>query len=349
MSYSFIILLMLSTLIADSSSLITLAEDTLSEHVEARDDTAAKTKIYLISSSSQYDESVISKIRQVFTQQGYLIDTTYLNQKPTPLGYVNTDENRAQTLIQALTDDNVKYLWFVRGGSGALNLYPWLYASQHQISASSPKILIGFSDVTAIHHYINNDIQWPSVHGVLASHNQEMHELNRLEKVGVYNSIQQVFQAIQEGVTYTAIEPMNRPAFEGAQGILNGGNMTLVQSLFSTRYETDYSDKVVILEDVDVTSRQLDRTLHQFEYSKTFLPKAVIFGQFYRINATLNEKELYRDVIQAFAERVDYPVYYYPAFGHGMTNQPFMLAQQINIECGDDYLYCSLTQPPLSF
>lgn len=348
MSYSFIILCMLAMLISDSSSLNPLAGDVLPQHFQSGEDSATETTIYLISSSSQYDEKVIARIRDAFHLQGYRIDTTWLDQKPTLLGYVNSDEKRAQTLIAALLDDNVKYLWFVRGGSGALNLYPWLYANQHQILASSPKVLIGFSDVTAIHHYINNTVGWPSIHGILASHNQEMHKLDMSEKLSVNNSIHQVFQAIQNGVTYTAIEPMNHSAFAGAQGILSGGNMTLVQSLFSTRYESHYANKVMLLEDVDVSWKQLDRALHQLEYSTTFLPEAVIFGQFYRINAGDFEKERYREVIQSFARRVDYPVYYYPAFGHGATNQPFILAQQSNIACRHGDEYCRLTQPPLA-
>lgn len=74
-----------------------------------------KTKIYLIASSSQYNEDIISKIRMAFNQAGYNVDTTYIDQPPTQLGYVNTDKLRAKTLIKALSDDNVKYLLFVKG------------------------------------------------------------------------------------------------------------------------------------------------------------------------------------------------------------------------------------------
>ncbi|BAE74797.1 Murein tetrapeptide carboxypeptidase [Sodalis glossinidius str. 'morsitans'] len=310
-------------------------------------ETTAKPKIYLISSSSQYDENTIGEIKAVFQQQGYSVDSRYLDQQPTPLGYVNTDEVRAETLINALTDENVKYLWFVRGGSGALNLYPYLYRNRDKIAAASPKILIGFSDVTALHHFINNVIKWPSIHGILASFNSEMYEVDKTEQISMYSGIQQVFRTITNGMTYTGIEPLNVSARAGGQGTLNGGNLTLVQSLFSTRYEKNYADKVMLMEDTGVTYKQLDRTLHQLEYKKNFHPKAVIFGQFYSINANKIEKDLYRYVLQEFANRVDYPVYYYPEFGHGKTNQPFILGQQMQILCNEHYRYCSLTQPPV--
>lgn len=82
-----------------------------------------KGTVFLIASSSQYDENVIPEIETAFSRQCYAVDKRYLDQKPIRLGYVNTDEKRARTLINALSDRNVHYLWFVRGGSGALNLY----------------------------------------------------------------------------------------------------------------------------------------------------------------------------------------------------------------------------------
>lgn len=309
---------------------------------------AGKPTVYLISSSSQYDESIIGEIETVFRRQGYAVDSRYLDQHPTPLGYVNTDDIRAATLIKALTDDNVKYLWFVRGGSGALTLYPYLYRSRYKIAASSPKVLIGFSDVTVLHHFINNVIKWPSVHGILASYNREMYDVRKDEQVSMYSSIPQIFRTVANGMTYTGIEPLNLPAFAGGQGIVNGGNLTLMQSLFSTRYEKSYADKVLLMEDTGVTYKQLDRTLHQLEYMKTFRPKAVIFGQFYPIGADKKERDLYRYVLQDFARRVDFPVYYYPEFGHGKTNQPFILGQRMTIQCNKHYRYCSLTQPPIN-
>ncbi|OAD97999.1 LD-carboxypeptidase [Pantoea sp. OXWO6B1] len=306
-----------------------------------------KGRVFLISSSSQYDERVVSEIETAFSRQCYAVDKRYLDQKPTRLGYVNTDEKRAQTLINALSDRNVHYLWFIRGGSGALNLYPALHANRQRISASMPKILIGFSDVTAIHSFVSHELSWPSVHGVVASYNKEMHEIDNSKKLSMNNSLNEVFEALSHGVNYTGIEPMNRQAANTVRGELDGGNLTLVQSLFSTVYEGSYSDKIMMLEDTGVTPKQLDRTLHQIEYSRTLHPRAIIFGQFYGLNASNEEKSLYRYVIKQFAWRVNFPVYYYPEFGHGETNRPFILAHQTSILCNSLSRLCRLTQAPV--
>ncbi|MBT0723456.1 LD-carboxypeptidase [Rosenbergiella sp. S61] len=319
----------------------------LSEAPERKVCSGQKGTVFLIASSSQYDENVIPEIETAFSHQCYAVDKRYLDQKPTRLGYVNTDEKRAKTLINALSDRNVHYLWFVRGGSGALNLYPALCASRQRISASTPKILVGFSDVTAIHSFVGHELNWPSVHGVLASYNKEMHEINNSKKLSMNNSLNEVFEALSHGINYTGIEPMNRKAVKTVSGKLDGGNLTLVQSLFSTVYEGSYSDKIMMLEDTGVTAKQLDRTLHQIAYSRKFHPRGVIFGQFYGLNASEGEQSLYRYVIKQFAERVNYPVYYYPEFGHAETNQPFILDYQASIICSSAYRLCSLTQAPV--
>ncbi|WP_416045153.1 LD-carboxypeptidase [Edwardsiella ictaluri] len=308
-----------------------------------------KGTIFLISSSSQYDENVIPEIEMAFSRQCYSVDKRYLNQQPTRLGYVNTDEKWAQTLINALSDRNVRYLWFIRGGSGAFNLYPALHAERQHISKSTPKIIIGFSDVTAIHSFVNHELNWSSVHGVLASSNKEMHDIDKSKKASMNNSLSEVFETLSHGSHYTGIEPMNSQAVKKVSGKLDGGNMTLVQSLFSTIYEGSYSDKIMMLEDIGVTEKQLDRTLHQIAFSRKFHPRAVIFGQFYGQDASDEEKSLYRYVIQQFANLVSYPVYYYPEFGHAETNQPFILNHQVNILCSSKYRLCSLTQAPALF
>lgn len=306
-----------------------------------------KGTVFLISSSSQYDENIIPEIETAFARQCYSVDLRYLDQKPTELGYVNSDEKRAQTLIDALSDHNVHYLWFVRGGSGALNLYPALYLSRNRISSSPPKILIGFSDVTAIHHFVNHELNWPSVHGVVASYNKDIHEFDKNKTLNMNNSVTEVFESLFSGIKYAGFEPMNLQSKKKVSGYLDGGNLTLVKSFFSTVYERSYLDKILILEDTGVTPRQLDRHLHQLKYSRKFHPRAVIFGQFYGINASDEEKCLYRYVIKQFAGSVNYPVYYYPRFGHGKTNQPFILGHPASIRCSSLTRQCSLNQYPL--
>ena len=282
-----------------------------------------KETVHLIASSTQYDEEVVPKIIQMFNEKGVDVDTKYLDQQVSDFGYVNTDKNRAETLTAALKDNDVKYLWFIRGGGGAFNLIPHL------------------------HYFINKYIGWPSVHAVVAKDNKEMDAINKASQTNKYSSVDEVFDTIKNGIKYDGLIPLNKPAEQGVSGLLSGGNLTLIQSFFSTAYEKFLPDEILAIEDVGVTYRQLDRVLHQIEYKKDFYPKALIFGQFFSLAATDAEKIIYKTVIEEFANRYPAPVFYYPYFGHGETNDPLLLSTPVTIKCDGPDEYCQLTQPRL--
>lgn len=286
--------------------------------------------IHLISSSTAYNERLIPEIIQMFTVRGYQVETSYLNQNRSELGYVDSDNNRALNLIDALCDNRVEMLWFVNGGGGAFNLLPYLVRALPDLLKAKPKILTGLSDVTALHHFVNKFLGWKSVHGVLATFNKEMHAVTAYDP-NSESSIEDVFRIMREGNIYKGLMLLNKVPCHGINGKLVGGNLTLFQSLFSTLFEKHQLSDIPILEDINLTHRQLDRILNQIAGKRDFQPEAMIFGQFYKIKADDAERLIYKRVVELFAEKVSYPVFYYPYFGHGEKNQPMLLNHEASI------------------
>lgn len=302
-------------------------------------------RVALISSSTQYDEDKIDQIKQVLEKKGYLVNTDYLNQVVSDFGYVNTDRSRAKALIAALLDKRIDILWMVRGGAGAINLIPALYADKDTLKKAKPKIIVGFSDVTAIHYFVNTVLGWPSVHGVVAAYNKEMSKPDS-EKITINDreSIPSIKNLMTQGVHYQHLIPLNQFALLPVQGTLLGGNFTIIQAFFSTRYEHDFTNDLLILEDTGISFRQLDRSLHQLLYKTNFKPKAIVFGQFYPLDPTDEQRLMYKTVIERFAKEIQLPVYYYPYFGHGRENHPFILGRPATINCPPQQEYCSFKQ-----
>jgi muramoyltetrapeptide carboxypeptidase len=307
----------------------------------------AKTyrRVALIASSSQYNEDKIAQIKQELEKKSYIVSDKYLNQVVSDFGYVNTDTARATSLITALLDKHIDIIWMVRGGDGALNLIPMLYGEKEKLKKAKPKIIVGFSDVTVLHYFINNVLGWPSVHGVVASYNKEMAQSNS-DKITLNDreSIPSIKQLFTQGIHYRYLIPLNPLALHTTQGILLGGNLTLVQAFFSTRYEHNFANDILILEDTEISFRQLDRSLHQLLYKSDFNPKAIVFGQFYPLDPTDEERLMYKTVIEQFAKKINVPVYYYPYFGHGRENKPFILGKPATISCPPKQEYCSFDQ-----
>jgi muramoyltetrapeptide carboxypeptidase len=77
----------------------------------------------------------------------------------------NSDEKRFHFLRKALFAKDSKAIWCLRGGYGANRLLPYL---QRLKSPASNKVLIGYSDVTTVHLFLNQQWGWNTIHGPFA-------------------------------------------------------------------------------------------------------------------------------------------------------------------------------------
>lgn len=304
------------------------------------------TKVALVSVSSAYDERVIPYVMSAFEKKGYTVTDQYLKQSVSDLGYVDVAAARAKNLTNALMDDSVDIVWFVKGGGGSVNMLPLLEKKLHDLSTAKPKVLVGFSDVTAVHEFVNKFLGWRTVHGVVAAFNTDVYAAEKQDGKETYEissleSLPSIDDLMGNGVSYDTLVPLNQR--ESVSGNVIGGNMTLVKSTLSTRFQNDMSKKILLLEDVGEAYRSLDRSLHHLLLSGLVDDvSAIIFGQFYPVDATDGERLVYKKVLTNFAKKFNKPVYYFPDFGHGHKNKPFILNGQASITCSKANLYCAI-------
>lgn len=308
-------------------------------------DTNMAQTVHLISISSSFDETKIEEISEAFYKKKYTVNFKYLDQFASDLGYVNTDEERADNLINALTDNKVELLWAVRGGGGALNILPELKRNLSMLQSSKPKTLIGFSDVTAVHLFINQYLpEWKTIHAVTALYSSDLANSDKEPAINDREPIPDIDELLTKGLSYKKILPLNGLAKKAIEGVLIGGNLTLIQSTFGTDFEPDFTDKIVLMEDVNITYRQLDRMLNQLlMHHNIQQAKGFLFGQFYPLEAMDSERLIFKTVIENFAKQINKPVYYYPLIGHGRKNRPVILGDKAKITCNTKH-YCTLYQ-----
>ena len=53
----------------------------------------------------------------------------------------------------------------LRGGEGSADLIPMLHEKQNAIKKLPPKLIMGFSDITALLLYFSQHYNWPVIHG----------------------------------------------------------------------------------------------------------------------------------------------------------------------------------------
>jgi muramoyltetrapeptide carboxypeptidase len=190
-------------------------------------------------------------------------------------GYLaGTDEQRAADLNAAYADPEVKAVFAVRGGWGGARILPLL---DWQTIRTNPKLLIGFSDITALHLAFAKRAGFATIHGGNATSSWRKQSWESLWRLA--------FAADTPTLGGTAMEAeAGRPArtIRGgkARGRLLGGNLTILSTLMGTPWLPDLNDAVLFLEDVNEAEYRVDRMFQQLKLAGVLDGLAgIIFGQ----------------------------------------------------------------------
>lgn len=195
-------------------------------------------------------------------------------------GYLaGTDEQRAADLNAMFADQDVRAVFAVRGGWGCARLLPFL---DWKTIRANPKLLIGFSDITALHLAFAANAGFPTIHGPNAANNWPEISWNSLWALAFQGGTptlgnpqtQSADLAEQERWRTAAIRPGK------ASGRLLGGNLTILSTLLGTPYVPDFTGALLFIEDTGEAEYRVDRMLTQLALAGVLRKVAgVIFGQ----------------------------------------------------------------------
>ncbi|GIV61129.1 MAG: peptidase S66 [Rhodothermaceae bacterium] len=169
-------------------------------------------------------------------------------------GYLaGTDATRLDALNAYLRRSDVKALFCVRGGYGALRLLPGL---DYEAARRHPKLLVGYSDVTALHLALHHRAGWRGLSGPMVAVDWGILDPDS----------ERLFFELATGARPDpllgpggeALEPV-RPGT--AEGILLGGNLSVLTRLVGTPYLPPLDGAILFLEDVGEAPYRLDGLL----------------------------------------------------------------------------------------
>lgn len=248
-------------------------------------------------------------------------------------GYLaGSDEVRAEEINDFFADKEVDAILCFRGGYGSSRILDLL---DYQVIHDNPKLLIGFSDITALHIAIGQRSHLVTICGPMLknlSQNPTLYTRTSFER-GLQISVPIGAFPLPKGHKLKSMYPGR------AFGKLVGGNLSVIASLCGTPYELKVDDEksILFLEDIGESAYAIDRMLRQL-WQNGLLQKVqgIIFGQFTRCNPT-KKKSKYEftveEVLQAYANLAKVPtIYKFPA-GHERTNAflPLGVNSSINI------------------
>lgn len=237
--------------------------------------------------SERYD---VTYAEDIFERQGYL---------------AGSDARRARELVDALEDPYCQAILCARGGYGALRIVPQVSLAK---VARKPKLLVGFSDITAL-HAVWQRARVTSLHATMAA------SITKLDDAAFGRWMRVMEGAIPDAQTLEVIVPGE------CEGPIMGGNLSLLHALEGTPYSANAIGKIVFLEDVGEAPYRVDRMLTTLRLSGFFDGAVgILLGAFTKANAGPDGTSI-DEVLRERLSDLEIPVARTTAYGHIDENQ----------------------------
>lgn len=182
------------------------------------------------------------------------------------------DHLRASDIQEAFADDSFSAVFCLRGGYGSARLLPLL--DFDQLSAH-PKWFLGYSDATAIHLLLQGRCALITLHGPM------VFEFSKLGREALRSLRASLFSrpSLPQEQNLQCISPGRSPH---AEGILLGGNLTVLASLAGTPWQPALEGCLLFLEDVGEPLYRIDRMLTSLIQSGMLRGcSGILLGSFY--------------------------------------------------------------------
>jgi muramoyltetrapeptide carboxypeptidase len=230
-----------------------------------------------------------------------------------------TDAQRLADLHAAFADPAVHSIWCLRGGYGCGRLLPHIDTG---LLRRHPKLLMGYSDITALHALLNG-LGLPSLHAPMPASDliKPGREADRDALVAVLR------QGLVAGAVLQGGAAGQRWHAEAgsAEGVLLGGNLSLVASLLGTPWALPVNDPrgaLLFLEDINEEPYKVDRLLGQLDNAGVLAAvRGFVIGSF-------SEEAAPDTVLMDYLlpqARLGKPVISGWPSGHGTPNRPLPL------------------------
>ena len=246
-------------------------------------------------------------------------------------GYLaGADKDRASDINKAFADPSVDAVVAIRGGWGSARLLPYL---DFDVIAAHPKLLMGYSDITALHMAIQAKTGLTTFHGPIGASGWNRFTVDYLKRV-LFGAEAVTFENLHEiRDSLTQIDYRTQTITPGkAQGRLLGGNLTVLTAILGSSYVPDFSGAILFLEDVGETLYRIDRMFTQLDLAGVLKKvSGVVFG----LCTDCKPEEGYggltlEEILTEHLKPLGVPAYFGAMIGH--RTPQFTLGEGVSVE-----------------
>lgn len=241
--------------------------------------------------------------------------------------YGGTDAERCADLQQMMDDPQIQAIMCARGGYGLIRIIDQLNFKHFIVH---PKWIIGFSDITVLHCHINSNFGIASLHSKMC--NSFPSDWSTADPVQI-STILSVKQALLgEDFKYSAPgSGFNR--LGRAEGILVGGNLSIIENLAGTGSDLQTKGRILFLEDTGEYLYSIDRMFWNLKRTGKLAQLAGLIIGGFKVKPDDQGEEFGKTVYDIVMEKVaeyDYPVCFEFPVGHQRNN--------FALKCGAPYI-----------
>lgn len=233
--------------------------------------------------------------------------------------FAGTDEQRVKDFQAMLDDETIQAIWCARGGYGTVRIIDKLNFSKFK---THPKWIIGYSDVTVLHNYINN-LGFESLHATMP--------------INVNKNSVEALQSLQNALfgTPMSYEVSNHKLniLGKTEGPLIGGNLSMLYSQLGSKSALNTNDKILFIEDLDEHLYHIDRMMLNLKRNGYFDNlKGLIVGSMsdMKDNAIPFGKTA-EQIVFDVCKDYDFPICFGFPSGHLDDNRTLIFGRQIQL------------------
>ncbi len=233
-----------------------------------------------------------------------------------------TDEERTADFQKAMDNPNIKAIWAGRGGYGTVRILDRLDFTKFK---ESPKWIIGYSDITALHSHLNV-LGYETIHAMmgtsLADDPEKIVETLKSFKKSIFG----------EKLSYSLVSVKENRKGKG-KGQIIGGNLSLLASMLGSESQMNGDGKILFIEEVGEYKYSMDRMLRSLKRAGFFEKcNGIIVGDISNIKTNSTKwgssiEQLIYDVVAEY----DFPILYQFPAGHEADNRALIFGRNIEM------------------
>ena len=235
-----------------------------------------------------------------------------------------SDSHRAALLQGLLDDPETKAIFCCRGGYGTVRIIDRLDFSRF---AEQPKWVVGYSDVTVLHSHIHSHLGIPTLHATMPASGQWAVDSGQLP--AALESLRRVLFGQAPDYRW---ESLHEGRAGKAEGVVVGGNLSILYSLCGSCSQIDTHGKILLIEDLDEYLYHIDRMMLNLKRCGMLegLAGLVVGGLTDMHDNTVPFGRTAEQIVADAVAEYSYPVVFNAPFGHLGDNN---LALPLGIKC----------------